>query len=159
MTIDLPKLVTLQFLQPFRLYLRKRLDHPKTQEQMASMVEASLSHKIRAGFTHRLIPILFVKVEDRIFVRRYQYNEPSWYNVFLSDPAGQIKLDKTIVNIECRVPDDMNTILPKVDKAYADKLKKLGARFMLDGAITPLAQNSTMELTLTGILDRKNQTR
>lgn len=70
--------------------------------------------------------------------------------MFLSDPAGQIKLDKTIVNINAQPPEDMEDIIPEIDKAYADKLKDLGARFLLKGAVEPRAQESTMELLLTG---------
>ncbi len=47
-------------------------------------------------------------VGERVFCRRHTYGEPSWHSVFQTDPAGQIKLDKTIVNIEARVPRDLD---------------------------------------------------
>lgn len=148
-TIDLPKLLTTQAVQPFRLMLRKELSPPKTQHKMAELVNTSLKHEIRAGFTHRFIRLMFVTVGDRVFARRYTYGEPSWHSAFRAAPPGQIKLDKTIINIEGRLPDDMNDIIPQVDQAYADSLKKIGARFLLPGAIEPRAQQSTIELTLS----------
>lgn len=145
---DLPKLFVMQAVQPLRLGFRKPLDYPNSQQEMANLVNDSLKHQIRAGYTHRFINILFVTVGERVFCRRYSYGEPSWHSVFLADPEGQIKLDKTVVDIEAYQPDDIDEILPAVDKAYADKLKQLGARFLLDGAVEPRAQQSTIELKL-----------
>lgn len=146
--IDLPKLLVKQAIQPLRLILRKPLPYPETQIEMANLVNGSLKHKIRAGYTHRFITILFVTVGDRVFCRRYSYGEPSWHSAFQADSVGQITLDKTIVNIEGQIPNDLDEIIPAVDQAYAAKLKQLGARFMLAGVIEPRAQQSTMELML-----------
>ena len=146
--IDLPKLLIRQVFQPLRLALRESTALPDTQQELAELVNHSLKHQIRAGFTHRFIDILFVTVGNRVFCRRYTYGEPSWHSAFLIDPAGQVKLDKTIVTIKAQQPEDMDTIVPAVNQAYADKLKKLGARFMLAGAVEPRAQESTMELIL-----------
>ena len=148
MATDLPKLVMNQALRPLRLAFRKPIEPPQTQKKLAEMVNHAVVHEIRAGYTHRFITLLFVTVDDRVFCRRYSYNEPSWHSAFRSDSAGQVKLDKTIVNIAATVPEDMETIIPEVDKAYADKLKKFGARFLLMGAVEPRAQESTLELFL-----------
>ncbi|WOO40578.1 DUF2255 family protein [Rubellicoccus peritrichatus] len=148
MIVDLPKLFLTQIIQPLRLSIRSALPYPESPQDLADLVNGSLKHEIRAGYTHRFIPILFVTVGDRVFCRRYTYGEPSWHSAFRADPPGQIKLDKTIVNIEGRVPADLNDKKPAIDQAYADKLKKLGARFMLAGAIESRAQESTMELIL-----------
>lgn len=149
MVIDLPKLFALQVIQPLRLVMRKAGPAPETAQEMADLVNNSLKHEIRAGFTHRFIHLLFVTVGDRVFARRYTYGEPSWHSAFRTDPPGQIKLDKTIVNIDGRVPADLDDIISQVDQAYADSLKKVGARFLLSGAIEPRAQQSTIELTLS----------
>jgi hypothetical protein len=149
MAIDLPKLAFLQVIQPLRLAMRKVTEHPETAQEMAYLVNTSLKHEIRAGFTHRFIPLMFVTVGDRVFARRYSYNEPSWHSAFRAAPLGQIMLDKTIVNIDASVPEDLEKIVSDVDQAYADRLKKFGARFLLNGATEPRAQQSTIELTLS----------
>ena len=146
---EVPRLIATQVARPLRLALREPQEHPETQRQLRVLVERALSHKIRAGYTHRFITLMFVTVGDRVFCRRYTYSEPSWHSAFRADPAGQIKLDKTVVNIDAHVPDDLDDILPAVDKAYADKLKRLGASFMLAGAVEPRAQASTIEITLS----------
>ena len=146
---EAPRLIATRVAQPLRLALRRPQEYPKTQRRLRMLFEHALSHEIRAGYTHRFITLLFVTVGDRVFCRRYTYGEPSWHSAFRADPAGQIRLDKTVVNIDAHVPGDLDDILPDVDKAYADKLKQLGASFMLSGAVGPRAQASTMEITLS----------
>lgn len=121
---------------------------PVTQQQLADLVNRSVRHEIRAGYTHRFINLMFVTVGERVFCRRYTYTEPSWYSAFIKDPAGQVKLDKTIVDVIGRIPPDLDDINPEVNKAYEAKLKQLGASYMLAGAIEPRAQASTFELVL-----------
>lgn len=74
---DFPKLMARQVIQPLRLALRGSLEHPKTQQEMADLVNGALTHEIRVGYAHRFITLLFVTVGDRIFCRRYSYGEPS----------------------------------------------------------------------------------
>lgn len=131
-----------------RLAFRKPVMIPSTQQQFANLVNHSIQHEIRAGTTHRFITLLFVTVNERVFCRRYTYREPSWYSAFAQDPAGQVKLDKTIVDIIGRVPADLDDINPQVNQAYEAKLKQLGASYMLAGAVEPRAQASTFELVL-----------
>ena len=146
--LEIPRLLFGQVLRPIRIAMRGPMPHPKTQRELADLVDNSLKHEIRAGYTHRFITLMFVTVGERVFCRRYTYGEPSWHSVFQTDPAGQVKLDKTVVNIEARVPQDLDGIVPDVDQAYADALKKLGASYMLAGATQPRAQESTMEVRL-----------
>lgn len=152
---DSPKLIATQVVKPLRVAVRKQQAHPNTQQKLADMVNDALVHEIRAGFTHRFIPLLFVTVGSRVFCRRYTYSEPSWHSAFvLGSPQGQIKLDKTVVNIEAHVPYDMEDVLSQVDNAYAKKLRQLGARFMLAGATEQRAQESTIEIMLSVSTDR-----
>ena len=44
-----------------------------------------------------------------------------------------------------------------MDQAYADALKKLGARFLLKGAVELRAQQSTIELTLADELAHEQE--
>lgn len=53
-----------------------------------------------------------------------------------------------MANLDAAPPIDMDEIIPAVDQAYADALKKLGASFMLSGAVEKRAQDSTMEIFL-----------
>ncbi|WP_170334944.1 hypothetical protein [Ruegeria arenilitoris] len=121
---------------------------PETQEELARLVERTFQHEIRAGYEHRFIRLMFVTVGERVFCRQYQFSQHSWRDVFLRNPEGQIRMDKTVVNIEASEPEDYDHTIPAVDQAYADTLRKIGASFLLAGAVTPRAQRSTMEITL-----------
>lgn len=145
----IPRLIVGQALHPLRRALRGPLAQPETQTDLADLVNQTRIHEIRAGYTHRFIRLMFVTVDDRVFCRRYQYGEPSWHGVFLSDPGGQVRLDGTEANINAAVPQDMDAIIPAVDQAYADALRKLGASFMLAGAVEQRAQQSTLEISLS----------
>ncbi|MBO9399949.1 DUF2255 family protein [Shimia sp. R9_3] len=126
------------------------MKQPETQSELADLVNQTRVHDIRAGYTHRFIRLMFVTVDDRVFCRRYQYGEPSWHGVFLSDPRGQIRLDGVEAYINAALPQDMDYIIPAVDQAYADALKKLGASHMLAGAVEKRAQDSTLEIFFSG---------
>lgn len=146
--IEMPKFLISQVTRPIRAALRRPRPYPETQQAFSQMASTAITHEIRAGYDHRFITLLFVTVDDRVFCRRYSYNEPSWHGVFRRDPVGQVKLDKTVVNITAHRPDDLTDILPAVDQAYADKLRQLGASFLMSGAVDPRAQDSTLELSL-----------
>ena len=146
--LGIPRLLAGQALRPIRIAMRGPMPHPTTQRELADLVDNSLKHEIRAGYTHRFITLMFVTVGGRVFCRRYTYGEPSWHSVFQTDPAGQVELDKTVVNIEARVPQDLDEIVPDVDQAYADALKRLGAGYMLAGGTALRARESTMEIRL-----------
>ena len=124
------------------------MPHPKTRRGLADQVDDSLKHETRAGYTHRFITLMFVTAGERVFCRRHTWGEPSWRSVFQADPAGQVRLDKAVADVEARVPQDLDEIVPDVDQACADALKKLGAGYMLAGATEPRAQESTMEVRL-----------
>lgn len=92
---------------------------------------------------------MFVTVDDRVFCRRYTYSEPSWRTVFLEDPDGQVRLDGVTVDIEARVPTDLDDINLSVNQAYVRALERLGVPSMTAGATNARAMASTMEITWT----------
>lgn len=118
----------------------------KTKQQVADLVNDTRHHQIRQGHTHRFIDLMFVAVGQRIFCRRYTYSEPSWRTAFINDPVGQIKLGGTTVDVKGFIPEDLEEINPLVNRAYEKALQKLGASYLLSGAIETRAQASTMEM-------------
>lgn len=98
-----------------------------TLDQLIHAVDAKKVHQIRCG-DHRFIDITIVQTEGRFFVRQYKFGKRSWYHAFLENPSrdnaanGAMKVtsdDGTIeVPIIGKVPDDLDAINPKVNKAY-----------------------------------------
>ncbi|MEW2915526.1 hypothetical protein AB1A64_00495 [Ruegeria sp. ANG10] len=146
--LGLPKLLWNYATNPLKRALFKAAPTPSTQTDLVRLVEKTFHHEIRAGYEHRFIRLMFVTVENRVFCRQYQFSQRSWRDVFPSNPEGQVRLDNTIANINARKPKDYDQIIPAVDQAYAEALRKIGASFLLMGSIEPRAQKSTMEITL-----------
>lgn len=142
-----PKLIVGQALHPLRRTMRGSMKTPQTQSELADLVDLTRKHEIRAGYNHRFIDLMFVTVGERVFCRRYSYNEPSWHSVFRANPVGQVRLDGTVADITAALPEDYDAIIPEVDEAYAKALKRLGASFLLTGATDRRAQESTLEIT------------
>ena len=69
----------------------------------------------------------------------------------MDDAAGQVKLDKTIVDIIGRIPPDLDAINPAVNDAYAAKLAQLGASYLatcLMGRLNPAPKPALLRLFL-----------
>ncbi|MEQ9442898.1 MAG: DUF2255 family protein [Cyclobacteriaceae bacterium] len=92
-------------------------------QKITELVNAKWTHQIRAGEKHRFVDISIVETEGRFFVRQYKFGKRSWYEAFLKNPAGAIKLGDVIVSIDGVVPCDLDEINPKVNKAYFKKMR------------------------------------
>ncbi|MCH2032288.1 MAG: DUF2255 family protein [Tenacibaculum sp.] len=89
-----------------------------TIQELEKLVKSKKVHQIRAGRTHRFIDITIVSTEGRFFVRQYKFRKKSWYDVFLISPDGQMKIGDTIIDIDGIVPECLDVLNPKVNKAY-----------------------------------------
>lgn len=102
-----------------------------TKKQLINAVDSKKVHQIRCG-DHRFIDITIVQTEGRFFVRQYKFGKRSWYDAFLADPsttlaergeangAMKVIIDKQAVEVPIigKIPDDLHTINPKINKAY-----------------------------------------
>lgn len=75
-------------------------------------------HQIRAGRKHCFVDITIVSTEGRFFVRQYKFGQKSWYDAFLKDADGQMKIGDIVIDIDGVVPSDLESINPKINKAY-----------------------------------------
>ena len=89
-----------------------------TIQALEKLVQSKKVHQIRAGRTHRFIDITIVATEGRFFVRQYKFGTKSWYDAFLANPDGQMKIGDTIVDIDGVKPTNLDKVNPKVNKAY-----------------------------------------
>ena len=117
-----------------------------TQANLAEQTRSSVSHKIRAGTSHRFIDTSFVTVGDRVFCRRYSFGEPSWHSAFLADPTGQMSLDGNVHDVFGRPPADLDEIVDDINEAYFRKLKAQGAESWFSWVRDPRVMQSTLEL-------------
>lgn len=88
-----------------------------TIQELEKLVQSKRVSQIRCG-DHRFIDITIVATEGRFFVRQYKFGKCSWYDAFLVNPDGQMKVGDTVVDIDGVVPKDLDEINSKVNKAY-----------------------------------------
>lgn len=94
-----------------------------TIEEIPELITARRVHQIRCG-DHRFIDITIVQTEGRFFVRQYKFGKHSWYDAFLENqsengkPNGMMKVDSLEVPVIGKVPDDLEEVNPKINKAY-----------------------------------------
>ena len=89
-----------------------------TIQELEKLVQSKKVHQIRAGRAHRFIDITIVATEGRFFVRQYKFGTKSWYDAFLKNPDGQMKIGDVIIDIDGAIPSDLEEINPKVNKAF-----------------------------------------
>lgn len=88
-----------------------------TLTELEQLVQKKKVHQIKCG-DHRFIDITIVATEGRFFVRQYKFGKKSWRDAFLVNSSGQMKIGTTIIEINGVVPSDLETVNPKVNKAY-----------------------------------------
>lgn len=91
-------------------------------KDIEKIIKGQKAHQIRAGRTHRFVDITIVSTEGRFFVRQYKFGQKSWYDTFLMDADGQLKIGDIIIDIDGVVPSDLESINPKINKAYTKLL-------------------------------------
>ena len=112
-----------------------------TLQEILDLVDNYQYQQIRAGETHHFTDISIVIAEGRMFCRRYSFSKRSWYHAFQEDPNGAIRCGQTIIKVHGMIPNDLNKINPKVNKAY---LKKYGNRASM--MLGEKYMDSTLEL-------------
>ena len=84
-----------------------------TIKEIVDNINGSKVDQIRCG-DHRFIDISIVETEGRFFIRQYKFGKRSWYDAFLENSEGAMKLGDTIISIDGVIPKDPNEINPKV---------------------------------------------
>lgn len=91
------------------------------KEKLIDIINNTATSQIKAGETHRFNDIWLVVAENRIFCRQYSFKEKSWRTEFLKNPNGYFKCGETIVKIKANIPEDLQEINEKVNRAYIEK--------------------------------------
>lgn len=102
----------------------------QTLQDVLDLVDATELPKIRAGETHRFNDIWIVVADGRLFCRQYSLAARSWYSAFLEDPRGAIQCGDEVIEVEARVPDDLDRLRSAIDEAYLDKHERRFDRFV-----------------------------
>jgi hypothetical protein len=114
-----------------------------------SVLRESKGLRIRAGIgQHRFIRIWLVVVKDRVFVRSWSVKENGWYQTFLQQPRGAIRVaDHEIVVRAVHIKSER--IRDAVDRAYLDKYNTASALTYAKDLGRPKSRATTIELVPT----------
>ena len=115
---------------------------------LVKLINAYNVHQIRAGYKHRFVDISIVEVDGRFFIRQYKFAKKNWYDAFIDNPMGAIKLGDSLIPIRAEIPEDMIEINRKVTKAFWKKYKLVYGLMKL-GFNTKKHEASTLELIPT----------
>ncbi|MCT4581087.1 MAG: hypothetical protein N4A35_06680 [Flavobacteriales bacterium] len=122
-------------------------------KEIIKRVNTKWVHQIRAGYKHSFIDISIVEVENRFFVRQYRFGKRSWYHAFIEHPEGEMKLGDLVVPILGVVPKDLESINPKVNKAF---FKKMSIIYWLMGLTYNKKRHEASTLELIPIINNEN---
>lgn len=92
-----------------------------TKDEIIQKINNTKVCQIKVGETHGFRDIWVVVAEGRLFCRQYSFSKNSWRNVLLENEKAYLKVDGNIVEISGKIPEDLNTLMQKVNEAYIEK--------------------------------------
>ena len=98
----------------------------KFDSELLTKLDKRARLEIRAGSTHRFIPIWSVVVQGRVFVRSWSLKPRSWYRTFLEEPQGAIRVDDQEIPVRA-VHTRSEALKDRIDKAYLQKYNSPGS--------------------------------
>lgn len=104
---------------------------------------------IRAGSRRdTFLEIWMVVIQNRIFARSWGFAEKSWYNTFLQENLGALKVDENIVPIRALIPNDLSIITEEINIAYLTKYDCGQSSYYARNMVTKDHAEKTMEFIL-----------
>ena len=92
-----------------------------TKDEIIQKISNTKVCQIKVGETHGFRDIWVVVAENRLFCRQYSFSKNSWRNALLENEKAYLKVDGNIVEIAGKIPEDLDTIMQKVNEAYIEK--------------------------------------
>lgn len=92
-----------------------------TKDEIIQKISNTRVCQIKVGETHGFRDIWVVVAEGRLFCRQYSFSKNSWRNALLENEKAYLKVDGNIVEISGKIPEDLDTIMQKVNEAYIEK--------------------------------------
>jgi hypothetical protein len=100
---------------------------------------------LRAGETHRFIPVWVVLVGDRVLVRSWNDKRDGWYRAFLRAKRGTIRLAERMVVVRAS-PVRSARLIEGADHAYQEKYTTKANQKYVRGFRAPRRRATTLEL-------------
>jgi hypothetical protein len=101
---------------------------------------------VRAGARsdHRFTGVWVVVVGGRVFARSWTVSAGGWYQAFIEDPRGTVRVGERAVRVRAR-PARGERVRDAVEQAYAAKYHTPASRKWVRGFKSKRRRNATME--------------
>ena len=100
---------------------------------------------LRGRGKHRFIGIWFVIVERRVFVRSWSIRPDGWYQTFIRQPRGAIRIKKSEIAVRA-LPVRSGRLLDSIDRAYLDRYHTPWTLKYANDLCQPTSRATTTEL-------------
>jgi hypothetical protein len=108
-------------------------------------IDATKYLYLRAGDTHRFIPVWVVVVGGRVLVRSWNDKPEGWYRAFLRERSGAIRLDEVEIAVRA-VPVRGSRLKLDAERAYGEKYTTQANQAYVRGFATERRRGHTLEL-------------
>ena len=108
-------------------------------------IEATKYLYIRAGATHRYIPIWVVVVSDRVLIRSWNDKPGGWYRAFRREKSGTIRVGEREIGVRA-VPVRSVRLTDAADGAYGEKYTTKANRPYVRGFAVARRRATSLEL-------------
>jgi hypothetical protein len=108
-------------------------------------IDATKYLYLRAGDTHRFIPVWVVVVGGRVLVRSWNDKPDGWYRAFRRERAGAIRLGEREIAVRA-VPVRGLRLNAAAERAYGEKYTTRANRPYVRGFATERRRAHTLEL-------------
>jgi len=108
-------------------------------------IEATKYLYIRAGATHRFIPIWVVVVSDRVLIRSWNDEPDGWYRALRQEKSGAIRVDDREIAVRA-APVRSARLSDGADRAYREKYTTKANQPYVRGFATARRKAATLEL-------------
>jgi hypothetical protein len=108
-------------------------------------VEKHKMISIKAGTApHRFLEIWSVLVDHQVFIRSWALKK-GWYETFLKEGVGEIKIRESIIPVKAKMVDD-TAMIHRVSNAYHTKYNSFMDRSYTNDMVSPASEATTLEL-------------
>ncbi len=124
-----------------------KMSMPQFHPDILTAIEARSLIGIKAGQERPdFLDIWMVVVDGRLFARSWGLKARSWYNTFLEDPQGAIRVGDAVYAVSAHPIAADDTIQDAINAAYLRKYDHGDNSFYAQGIIQPQHVAQTMEL-------------
>lgn len=117
---------------------------PRFPKRVVELLQDSKILGVRAGTDHRYTGVWLVVVENRLFVRSWNYKPTGWFRAFKKEPKGSIQVAGSEIRVLGKFTRSIR-LREAVTAAFAEKYNTKGSQQWVKGFAEPARELNTLE--------------